>query len=410
MKKGKNILVVTYWSINNALIHTYTLPYLRQIKDCLDKDAKIYLLTLSPPGTLSSKETSGFIESLSKENIVVINFNYYPFGFKMLFTLLFLFPYLILFSVFRNIKAIHAWCTPGGAIAWPISVLSGKPLVLDSFEPHAESMLETGAWNRKGFSFRVLFLLEKLQLKRASEVICATEGMIKHSQNLYGIKKQRYFVKPAGVDLELFNPGKHPKENPALGLQKNVCVYAGKFGDLYLENEVFDFFKAAYDHWKGEFSVILLTKHSEQEIQGFCEVSGFPYSHIHQHFVPHEKVPAYMNLAGFGICTIKPVPSKKYGTPIKNGEYWAMGLPLVIPANISVDSDIVKDKQIGYVLNNFSKAEYLKAIHEIERIMSSPGLTQKIRDVAEEKRSFKTSIPIYQTIYATNEVYSGGKE
>lgn len=117
-----------------------------------------------------------------------------------------------------------------------------------------------------------------------------------------------------------------------------------------------------------------------------------------------------MNLAGFGICTIKPVPSKKYGTPIKNGEYWAMGLPLVIPANISVDSDIVKDKQIGYVLNNFSKAEYLKAIQEMERIMSTPGLTQKIRDVAEEKRSFKTSIPIYQTIYATNEVYSGGKE
>ena len=410
MRKGKNILVITYWSLNNALIHTYTLPYLRQIRTCLEKDAKLFLLTLSPPGTLNSEDNKRFVKGLEEENIVVINFNYYPFGLRMLMTFLFLFPYLILLAIFKNIRAIHAWCTPGGAIAWPISVLSGKPLVLDSFEPHAESMLESGAWKKSGLSFKILFLLERLQLKRAKEVICATEGMIEHSQNLYGIKKTRYFVKPAGVDLELFDPEKYPKQRPEIPLKKNVCVYAGKFGDLYLENETFDFFKTAYDYWEGDFSVVLLTKHSEEEIKRYCVHSGFPYSHIYQRFVPHEQVPAYMNLAHFGICTIKPIPSKKYGTPIKNGEYWAMGLPILIPAHISVDSAIVQENRIGYVLRNFSIDEYLKAIKEIEFLMKTPRLKQKIRTIAEKKRNFKNSIAIYPAIYATNEVYSGRKE
>jgi len=410
LTKGKNILVITYWSIDNALIHTYTLPYLRQIRNCLEKDAKLFLLTLSPPGTLQREYNTVFIKSLANEKIEVINFNYYPFGLRMLLTFLVMFPYLITFSVLKNIRAIHAWCTPGGAIAWPIAKFSGKPLILDSFEPHAESMLEAGAWKKNSFSFRLLFFLEKLQLKLAREVICASEGMIEHSQQVYRIKKSRYFVKPAGVDLEIFNPEKYPRLRPELKLKQNVCVYAGKFGDLYLEREVFDFFKTAYDYWKGEFSVILLTKHSTAEIMAYCAYSGFPYANIYQQFVPHSQVPAYMSLAHFGICTIKPLPSKKFGTPIKNGEYWAMGLPIVIADNISADSAIVRENNIGYVLTDFSSAEYLNAIKEIDRLIRTPQLHTKIRTLAEEKRSFKNSIPVYTTIYATNEVYSSRKE
>lgn len=405
MKKGKNILVITYWSINNALIHTYTLPYLRQIKNCLDKDAKIFLLTLSPPGTLGSKENSGFVEDLSKENIVVINFNYYPFGFKMLLTFMFLFPYLIVFSIFKNIRAIHAWCTPGGAIAWPISVFSGKPLVLDSFEPHAESMVESGTWKRSSLSFKLLFFFEKLQLKRASEVICAAEGMIAHSQLLYGIKKSRYFVKPAGVDLQLFDPESETTAPVQLQLKRRVCVYAGKFGGIYLSDEVFDFFKVAYDLWKGDFSVLLLSHHNEQEIQQLCRRSGLNRDCIQLLHVKHKDVATYLKLAHFAISPIKPIPSKLYCSPIKNGEYWAMGLPVVITDNISVDSQLIRENRIGYVLREFSLNEYQTCLREIETILQTKHLGEKIRKLAKEQRAFENSKAVYGAIYATGEAY-----
>lgn len=406
MKKGKNILVITYWSINNALIHTYTLPYLRQIKSFLDKDAKLFLLTLSPPGTLDSKENSDFVKALAQENIVVINFNYYPFGFKMLMSFLFLFPYLIVLAIFKNIRAIHAWCTPGGAIAWPISILSGKPMVLDSFEPHAESMVESGTWKKSSLNFKLLFFFEKLQLKRASEVICAAEGMIAHSQKIYGIKKPRYFVKPAGVDLRLFDPESGTTAPIGLQLKHRVCVYAGKFGGIYLRDEVFDFFKSAYEFWKGDFSVLLLSQHSEQEIHQLCLRSGLNRDCVTLLHVKHKDVAAYLKRAHFAISPIKPIPSKLYCSPIKNGEYWAMGLPVVITNNISIDSALIHENRIGYVLKEFSLSEYQTCLREIETLIQSKHIGEKIRKLAKEQRAFEHANAVYSAIYATGEVYS----
>jgi len=406
LKKGKNILVITYWSIDNALIHTYTLPYLRQIKSCLAKDAKIYVLTLSPPGIFKTENNQAFKQSLLKENIHIINFTYYPFGLRMVLNFAFMIPYLAMFTLIKNIRGLHAWCTPGGAIAWPISILTGKPLVLDSFEPHAESMLEAGTWRKYSINYRLLFLLEKLQLKRAKEVICAAEGMIEHSKKVYRISKKRYFVKPAGVDLELFDPKKYPKQMPGLYLKKNVCVYAGKFGGIYLSKEIFDFFKVAYNYWNTDFTVLLLSYHSKQEILNFCKTSDLPEKCVQLLQTQHLDVAAYLSLANFAITPVKPLPSKLFCSPIKDGEYWAMGLPVIITKNISIDSKIIQDNQIGYVLKDYSETEYLNAIQMIEKIIASKNTAEKIRSVAKIHRSFENAHNIYQTIYAINGVYS----
>lgn len=316
---------------------------------------------------------------------------------KMIYILL----YLLFFTWFKKVNTLHAWCTPGGAIAYIVSIFTGKPLVLDSFEPHAETMVEGGTWNEISFAYRLLFRLEKLQLKRAREVICAAPGMIAHSQQKYGIKKQRYFVKSACVDLNLFNydiPA--DKKLTGIPLKENVCVYAGKFGGIYLEREVFDFFKACCDHWKGNFTVLLLTSHSDEEIQKYCDLAGLPLEVVVKRFVTHREVPLYMELATFGFCPVKPLPSKQFCTPIKNGEYWAMGLPVVITANISTDSDIIQKEDIGYVLNMLSASEYKRALKKLDELKQQINLKARIRQVAVRERNFETSALIYRTIYA----------
>lgn len=402
-------MVCTYWSIDNALIHTYTLPYLRQIQACIAKDAKIYLLTLSPPGNHTNKNNPDFVEKLRSENIQVINFTYHPFGPRMVLNFAFLFPYLMFFTWLKNIAILHAWCTPGGAIAWPIALFTRRPLVLDSFEPHAVSMVENNTWSKSGFAYKLLFWLEKKQLQYAREVICAAPGMDLYSQKLYGISKTRYFVKPACVDLELFKPGESNSYlKNELGLKGIVAVYSGKFGGIYLDQEVFDFFRFAENYWKGHFTALLLTSHSKSEIKTFCHRSGVSESTVKSVFVPHDKMPEYLKLADFALTPVKPVPSKKFCSPIKDGEYWAMGLPVVIPKNISNDSDTIEENQIGYVLQDFSDNEYLHAIQSIENILKEKNSSHKIREIAKTKRSFENSLSVYQTIYATNGVYSNG--
>jgi hypothetical protein len=43
--KKHNILIITYWSYADALVQTYTLPYVKMIAEILPPSSKIYLFT-----------------------------------------------------------------------------------------------------------------------------------------------------------------------------------------------------------------------------------------------------------------------------------------------------------------------------------------------------------------------------
>src|SRR4030095_13982319 len=99
---------------------------------------------------------------------------------------------------------------------------------------------------------------------------------------------------------------------------KVVCVYAGKLGGIYFKEEVFDFIKACYDHWKGDFRFLMLTNATRQEIDAECERTGLPGNVIISQFIFHNEMPAYLSLGDFAINPVKPVPTKKYCTSIKD--------------------------------------------------------------------------------------------
>lgn len=401
MSKVKNILIITYWGYNSSILQSYTLPYVRIIKKKLSTDSKIFLFTLTPQSNNSDELFLKAKEEFNKEGIQLINFNYSPFGLLMGLKFFYIFCSLIFLVLRKRISYIHAWCTPGGAIGYIVSIFTGKPLVLDSFEPHAQSMVETKTWKKDSLMFKILFKLEKLQLKKARNVICAAEGMIDYSQKVYNVTKPKYYVKPACVDLDLFSK-KEKNFSLAPGLSENsrVCVYIGKFGDIYLSQEVFDFFKVASSYWGDKFKVLLLTNHSDEEVNKYCERSGLKRDVIIKLFIEHTQVPAYLSLGDFGICPVKSVPTKEFCTPIKNAEYWAMGLPVVITKNISTDSKLISDNNIGYVLADLNNTAYLNAVKKIDELLIDGGLAKKIRKLAEVHRNYSIAENIYQTIYS----------
>jgi hypothetical protein len=391
----EKILVITYWGYNDALIQTYTLPYVSIIGD-MPKVERIFLVTLDKTE----------LKLRSDEPVITnISFLYKKFGVAGALMWIKILITLIRLIKKEKITTIHTWCTPAGAIGYILSLITGKKLILDSFEPHAEAMAEGRTWKPGGIAFRILFSLEKLQLKRATEVICANQGMIEHSQKVYGIKKSRYFVKPACVDLELFSYRNIKKRELIDALQLNdkiTCVYAGKFGGLYLEQEIFDLLKVAADHWGDKFRVLLLTNHTDDEIYSYASRSKLDKKQIIKRFVPHKEIPDYIGAADFAICPMKPLPSRRYSAPIKNSEYWALGLPVIITKNISNDSELILKHHVGYVLSELSVKEYQKAITLIDELISNNSraeLYARIRPIAESQRNFNISRQIYSSIY-----------
>ena len=134
-----------------------------------------------------------------------------------------------------------------------------------------------------------------------------------------------------------------------------------------------------------------------------CRVSDFDFSLIHMEFVPHAEVSKYLALADFALTPVKPVPTKRYCTPIKDGEYWAMGLPVVIPSQISDDSEIIDKERIGAVLKDSSKLSYNQAIRSIDRLLQIPKdeLYAKIRQVAVKYRSYDIAEVVYGKLYGS---------
>ncbi|MDQ3193223.1 MAG: glycosyltransferase [Bacteroidota bacterium] len=403
----KNILVITYWSYKEALIQSYTLPYLKIISRVLPANSYIYLFTLEKTSyIIEQNELHEIKNELLKHRIKLISFTYNSFGFRALAST----PKTIisLFKLIRkeNIKKIHCWCTPAGAFGYFLSILSGVPLIIDSFEPHAESMVENGTWKKNSLAYQLLFKLEKLQANRAITLIGLTKSMENYAKEKYGTPIKEYYVKPACVDLEKFNPfteSSLESEINKIDIKgKTIGIYAGKTGGIYLDQEIFDLFKTACDFWDGNFLAIILTSESKEKIKQYIEKSGIPDHNIIIINATHEQVPLYMKLAHFAINPVKPVPSKMYCTSIKDGEYWAMGLPVIITPNISDDSEIIESYDAGVVLKECNTKEYLNCISAIDQLLkkeSNVNLKNRIRKIAEKYRNFKIAENIYKKIY-----------
>jgi hypothetical protein len=401
-----NILILTYWSYPDALIQTYTLPYVRIIKKNLPIGSSIYLLTLEKNQDIMEKPKRDEVaSSLVREGINWLPYAYKPFGISAFVLWLGISLKLCSLIIQRKISVIHCWCTPPGAIGYFLSVLLNRKLILDSYEPHAEAMIENGTWKRDSFAFKLLFWLEKKQTQRAVYIISATEGMLGYAKRKYNVVIQSFYVKPACVDLDLFSEDalNDTLLRHQLGLDnKIVCVYAGKFGGIYLEDEVFDFIKVASTHWGDQFRFLLLTNHSQEEVMIYCHRAKIEPDCMVIKFVPHREVARYMGLADFAITPVKPIPTKRYCTPIKDGEYWALGLPVVIPADISDDATIIEANGVGAVLRAFSREAYQEAILKIDVLRMQPELRHKIRNIAKLYRSFDIAEKVYYEIYNNN--------
>jgi len=397
MSAPHSVLVLTYWSYNDALIQTYTLPYLKQISAQLPRGSKIFLLTLD-------KEPLQTNPDLSEWNTELISVAYEAFGIKGMFMWVRVLHRLVRLIRRENVKTIHAWCTPAGMIGTMLAQFTGRRLIIDSYEPHAEAMVENGSWKPNGIAFKILMYFERKQTLFATYLICATEGMKTYAREKYGHRKHNLFVKPACVDLELFSElnRKNPKLLSELGLEKKiVCVYAGKFGGIYLDREVFAFFAACQQSWKNDFHVLLLTNHPRNELESFAAVEGFDVKAMTTRFVTHREIPDYMGLGDFAITPVKPVPTKRYCTPIKNGEYWALGLPVVTTPNISDDSEIIVAKGAGCVIRTFDKPGYDQAVLAIREILKRDRtqIYADVRTLAEVYRDFAIAEKIYAAIY-----------
>ncbi len=401
-----NILVLTYWSLNEPLTRSAVLPYLDMITDANTRsETRFVLFTLEKERyALDQQETTQLKLRFSQQNVLWMPRPYFRFGFQAGFS--WFKSLLLLRRVIRekNIDVIHAFGSPAGMAAHILHRWLKLPYVVDSYEPHARSMVENGSWRKKSPVFYLLKYFESKQAQHAKMVIATSEGMRQYCAEEYGHVPKSFTVKPACIDLDRFQiEGARPELKEALNIHEEVVgVYAGKLGGIYLKQETFDLFKACYDIWEGNFIALLLTDASMEEVTPLAQKAGLPLSALRMRFVDHDKVQHYLHLAHFAMNMVNPIPSKRFCTSIKDGEYWACGLPVIIPKDISDDSQIIAENGVGVVLEGFEREQLEFGAKEMKSLLAREGrekLAEKLRQIVHKYRSYDIARAAYSEVY-----------
>jgi len=185
-----------------------------------------------------------------------------------------------------------------------------------------------------------------------------------------------------------FSQSNRDKIRHTLGITKaNITgIYVGKYGGLYYQQEAFAIYKQCFDRIP-DFRLIILSPQPLAEIIKSLHQQQIDISKVYIASVPHQEVPYYLSAADFGFATIKSYPSARYCSPVKIGEYWANGLPVLLTEGVGDDSDIIRNEGGGALFHLQQEGSVERALQQILAIISNPEHRQEISELAAKYRS-----------------------
>ncbi len=302
----------------------------------------------------------------------------------------------------ENIDKIIARGAPPGALAMKVSRKTGTPFYVESFEPHADYMYESGTWEKYDPRYFFQKKWEKQQLKEATALMPVAENYKKVLIEK-GVSPEKIDVIPCCVDTNKFAFNKEAREKvrQELGCEdKIIGIYTGKFGGLYYGEEAFSVFKTVFDRFGEKFFLIILTPDAKEWIYNTAEKYGLPKERIFVTLSPYSKVPEYLSAADFAFSLQNHKPSNLYLSPIKTGEYWAAGLPVLMTKGVGDDSEIIEKETAGAVFQKSSdKFNIVKGLITIENLIQENSIRTRLSKLAAKHRSFSLAENIYGKWY-----------
>lgn len=271
------------------------------------------------------------------------------------------------------------------------------PFIVESFEPHADYMADSNTWSKSGLKYRFQKFIEFQEREAALALISVSENYAQFLQKHHRTK--HVYCAPCPVDMQRFHYSEEDRNRIRQHLQFSdgdvVGIYIGKFGDIYYTpTEAFELLSRV-KKLQPNFKMLFLTDLDEGVLLKVASKQGFDAADVRVAFVDHSEVSAYLSAADLGFCLVRPSEHRPYCCPIKDGEYWAAGLPVIIPEGVGDDSAIIAATGHGVVLKEMNGASLSAADLEGLQTQRETGVVQAL---AREYRSVDRTREAYDRL------------
>ncbi len=378
------VYFIAVWPCNSGLSQATVVPHLEQLATDSRVESIIYFSFESnlPTCSVNCNDKVRHIPILLKKYTV---------------------PFLSrVHSHLRAVRIINAWVSKApttsvvicrgasaGIYGYSLWMKFKIPYYVESFEPHAEYMRQSGTWSRFGIKYLVQSNREG-KIKKTAQALITVSGKYADYLNRYErISSERLLTVPCWVDSQkfFFDPvaRKEVRKRFCIG-DRITCVYSGKFGDLYYEHEAFQALSILREQLDGKLYLILLTPTSGMRVEQHLAMYGFKKEDYCLDLVAYDSVFRYLSAADFAISFHKSFSMAFSYSPIKYGEYWAVGLPLLAPKGVGDDVEWIDFENVGAVVDMLNKSSLVNGMKQIYKILEDTAHREKIRQVALSRR------------------------
>lgn len=399
----KTILIFAYYSYYDPVFQSAVLPYFRGLSQ--SEHLQFILLTFEKNQYKVDDETYVKLkkELEEQDNIIWYRSTWRSGSFKVIKKI---YDFISSLAFARKlikkhqVDAVYSEAFPGAIMGHHLAKHFKIPHMVHSFEPHTQYMVEAGVWKTSSWEARLLSRYEVTIAKHCSHIFTATEAMMQRIRS-WGSEAKLVRV-PSCVDTAVFkfDPAERARIRQSFNIAKGeiALLYLGKFGGMYMEEEAFAFFKKCIEFKGLTIKLIVLSHDDHDRLQQLFSDWGIDEQYWSLKFAKREEVPAYISASDFGFVAVRQRPGKRFCSPIKDGEYWSCGLPLIIPDGISDDYLLAEEHQIGIRMKDASD----ESLEAVLRAMKAWVDRENVEAVRARCRAFALkdrSIDVYQTIY-----------
>ena len=395
-------LYLTYWSLQDPLCQSQSLPYLR---DLAAAGHRSVLVTWEQPRYRLDPDSETREQArLAASGILWHPLTYHA-GASLRANALDLWQGVMAgrrLCARHGLRLVHARGSIAAIVGSVVATLSGRKFLFDADSPISEEYADTGHWRRESLACRLTRRGEAYALRRADAIVTLSE---RRARELSEARRHGVPVTaiPCCVDVDRFTgaAASRAERRGRLGAgERRVLVYLGKLGPRYLTADLFRF--AAAVSRERDVMVLVLSQDRPEPFLEQAEAAGLARPFVRVMTAAPEDVPAWLSACDAGLAFVNPKPVERASSPIKVAEYLASGMPVVITPGIGDFSSRLDEKGVGVTLTTLDEAALAAGAAQLAHLWDDgESLRQRCQSFAMAHLSTtSTAAPRYRNVYA----------